>query len=397
MSRDFRLVWLGQVLSQGGTRCYQIALLWWLLSSLPADWRGLASGAFLVVGALPALVLVGQIGRLISRVPSRTVMLRAELIAFVFVAVLAVFAFQDAVPVWSVYVVGLVLATCQAFFDPTLMKALPELVEPEQIQKAVGFGTSTQSVANFAGAAFGAVLLASVGFPGAVAINAVTYGVSAACIAAARFRPMPAGPAPEASNGTWTFLGTLPGIRPLLLCFAAVNFFSAPTLLVLPLYTKSVLGLGPSTLAMLEAALWLGLLIGAFTAPKIPVSGPVTRFGALCVAAFGVFLAVPGLAVSPVLYTVTLAVSGFCLGVCNVKFTTLFQEVVPDSAKGRFFAALMASVATTFPVAFLAFGAFGDVVSAQVLCLFQGAGLLALSLVLARLREPVRHLSTVSN
>jgi hypothetical protein len=336
---------------------------------------------------LPALVLVGHIGQVISRVPSRTVMLRAELIAFAFVGVLAVLAFQDAVPVWSVYLVGLVLATCQAFFDPTLMKALPELVEPAQIQRAVGFGTSTQSVANFAGAAFGAVLLASVGFPGAVLINALTYLVSAVCIALARFRPGPSAP-PAAERGTWAFLGTLPGIRPLLLCFAAVNFFSAPTLLVLPLYTKSVLGLGPSTLALLEAALWLGLLVGAFVAPRIPVSGSVTRFGALCLAAFGVFVAVPGVVVSPVTYLVTLAVSGFCLGVNNVKFTTLFQEVVPDSAKGRFFAALMASVATTFPVAFLAFGAFGDLVSAQVLCLFQGVGLLVLAAVLGRLHQP---------
>ncbi|GLZ30014.1 MFS transporter [Lentzea sp. NBRC 105346] len=394
MSRDFRLVWLGQVLSQGGTRCYQIALLWWLLGELPASSRGLAAGAFLVVGALPSVVLVGQIGRLISRVPSRTVMLRAELIAFVFVAVLAIAAYRDAVPVWSVYVVGLVLATCQAFFDPTLMKSLPELVPAPEIQRAVGYGTSTQSVANFAGAAFGALLLASVGFPGAVLINALSYGVSVVCISLARFRELPAAPPPE--RGTWAFLGTLPGIRPLLLCFAFVNFFSAPTLLVLPLYTKSVLGLGPAVLASLEAALWLGLLVGAFVAPRVKVSGSVTRFGAVCVALFGVFLAVPGVAVSALVYVGTLFVSGFFLGVCNVKFTSLFQEVVPNSAKGRFFAALMASVSLTFPVAFLTFGAFGDLVNAQTLCLLQGFGLLALSFVLSRLREPARLSATVA-
>lgn len=383
LTRDFRLVWLGQVLSQGGTRLYQIALLWWLLEQLPASSRGLAAGAFLVVGVLPSLTLVGYIGRVISRVPSRTVMLRAEAVAFLAVSSLVLVGDP---PVWSVYVVGLVLATCQAFFDPTLMKALPELVPPADVPRAVSYGSSTQPVANFAGAAFGAVLLASAGFSGAIAVNAATYLISVACLLAARFAAAPA--AASGERGTWAFLTTLPGVKPVLLVFAGVNFFSAPTVLVLPLYTKSVLGAGAGSLALLESAVWLGLIAGALLAPRIPVRGSITSFGAVCVALFGVFLAVPGVVVSLPIYVVTLALSGFCLGVCNVKFMTLFQQVVPAAVKGRFFAALTAVLSVTFPVAFLSFGVFGDLLGAQVLVVAQGAGLLALGAVLARVREP---------
>lgn len=383
LTRDFRLVWLGQVLSQGGTRLYQIALLWWLLEQLPASSRGLAAGAFLVVGVLPSLTLVGYIGRVISRVPSRTVMLRAEAVAFLAVSSLVLVGDP---PVWSVYVVGLVLATCQAFFDPTLMKALPELVPPADVPRAVSYGSSTQPVANFAGAAFGAVLLASAGFSGAIAVNAATYLISVACLLAARFAAAPA--AASGERGTWAFLTTLPGVKPVLLVFAGVNFFSAPTVLVLPLYTKSVLGAGAGSLALLESAVWLGLIAGALLAPRIPVRGSITSFGAVCVALFGVFLAVPGVVVSLPIYVVALALSGFCLGVCNVKFMTLFQQVVPAAVKGRFFAALTAVLSVTFPVAFLSFGVFGDLLGAQVLVVAQGAGLLALGAVLARVREP---------
>ncbi|GAA3578711.1 hypothetical protein GCM10022222_74300 [Amycolatopsis ultiminotia] len=46
------------------------------------------------------------------------------------------------------------------------------------------------------------------------------------------------------------FFGTLPRVRPVLVCFAQVNFFSAPTLL--PLYTKVALQEGPATLAVLK-------------------------------------------------------------------------------------------------------------------------------------------------
>lgn len=382
LTRDFRLVWFGQVLSQGGTRLYQIALLWWLLEQMPASSRGLAAGAFLVVGALPSLTLVGHIGRVISRVPSRTVMLRAEAVAFL--AVSSLLLVGDP-PVWSVYVVGLVLATCQAFFDPTLMKALPELVSASDVPRAVSYGSSTQPVANFAGAAFGAVLLASVGFSGAVAVNALTYLISVVCLLMARFS---SGGGAPGERGTWAFLGTLPGVKPVMLVFAGVNFFSTPTVLVLPLYTKSVLGAGAGSLALLESAVWLGLILGALLAPRIPVRGSVTSFGAVCVALFGVFLAVPGVVVSLPVYVVTLALSGFCLGVCNVKFMTLFQQVVPDPLKGRFFAALTAVLSVTYPVAFLSFGVFGDLLGAQVLVLAQGAGLVALGVVLARLKAP---------
>ncbi|MEV6239892.1 MFS transporter [Lentzea sp. NPDC051838] len=382
LTRSFRLVWLGQVLSQGGTRLYQIALLWWLLEQLPASSRGLAAGAFLVVGVLPSLTLAGYIGRVISRVPSRTVMLRAEAVAFL--AVSSLLLVSDP-PVWSVYVVGLVLATCQAFFDPTLMKALPELVSPADVPRAVSYGSSTQPVANFAGAAFGAVLLASVGFSGAIAVNALTYLVSVVCLLLARFGS--AGGAPG-ERGTWAVLDMVPGLKPVLLVFAGVNFFSTPTALVLPLYTKSVLGAGAGSLALLESAVWLGLIVGALVAPRIPVRGSVTSFGAVCVAMFGVFLAVPGVIVSLPVYVVALVLSGFCLGVCNVKFMTLFQQAVPDAVKGRFFAALTAVLSITFPLAYLSFGVFGDLLGAQVLVLAQGAGLVALGAVLARLKAP---------
>jgi hypothetical protein len=307
-------------------------------------------------------------------------MLRAEAVAFLAVSSLVLVGDP---PVWSVYVVGLVLATCQAFFDPTLMKALPELVSASDVPRAVSYGSSTQPVANFAGAAFGAVLLASAGFPGAVVVNALTYLISVFCLLMARFAAVPGVPG---ERGTWAFLSTLPGLKPVILVFAGVNFFSTPTVLVLPLYTKTVLGAGAGSLALLESAVWLGLVAGALLAPRIPVRGSITSFGAVCVALFGLFLAVPGVVVSLPVYVVALVLSGFCLGVCNVKFMTLFQQVVPAAAKGRFFAALTAVLSVTFPVAFLSFGVFGDLLGARVLVLVQGVGLLALSVVLARVR-----------
>ena len=48
-----------------------------------------------------------------------------------------------------VFIVGAIIAICQAFIAPTLAKCVPELVDKEDIEGAVAFETSTQSMANF--------------------------------------------------------------------------------------------------------------------------------------------------------------------------------------------------------------------------------------------------------
>lgn len=224
---DFALVWAGQVLSQGGTRMYQIGVVWWLLTQVDSPHAGLAAGAFLLVGALPTLVLAPVIGRVLTRVPSKTVMLRAEVLAAVTSGGLALLTATTTVPAAVVYVAACVLAVCQAFFDPCLTKSVPELVDEADIESAVGFESSTQSLANFGGAVVGAVLIGLVGFTGAVALNATTYVVSAVCLALAGFRPTHAVEADEpgtARLGLWRLLASMPRVRTILVCFAVANF-----------------------------------------------------------------------------------------------------------------------------------------------------------------------------
>ncbi|MDD3146363.1 MAG: MFS transporter, partial [Candidatus Riflebacteria bacterium] len=64
---------------------------------------------------------------------------------------------------------------------------------------------------------------------------------------------------------------------------------------------------------------------------------------------------------------------------------TLFQRVVADEIKGRFFAAMQAIIGFSFPVAYLVFGYLSDVLSPDRVCIVQGTGILAVSLWFYRL------------
>ena len=247
----------------------------------------------------------------------------------------------------------------------------------------MAFQSSTQYLASFGGAVAGAFLLAWIGIPGVVLVNALSFLVSAGCTLAIRFRTseLSQGYAAEEEMAVgWGVLEEYPLLRQLLLGFGVVNFFATPTLVILPLYTRQTLQGSASLLGVLEAGLWAGLLTGTFLASRVHFSRGVIRLGALCLMILGLMLFLPGLFVSRFLYPVLLFLGGAALGVNNVKFLTLFQRVVLPNLKGRFFALMQAIVGFTFPVAYFVFGLLGDAFTPPVACLIQGVGVMVTAL-----------------
>ena len=76
-NRNLLLVWLGQCLSQAGTRMYQIALAWWIVSAGLSS-AGIKMGIMLVLASLPGLLLVRPIGTLVERHSPKRILLAAD-------------------------------------------------------------------------------------------------------------------------------------------------------------------------------------------------------------------------------------------------------------------------------------------------------------------------------
>ncbi|OAR23472.1 hypothetical protein A8W25_29135 [Streptomyces sp. ERV7] len=380
----FARAWAAQLLSQSATRMYQMGALWWLLGQVATGDRGLASGLFLVCAALPPVAFAPLVARTIAAHPSRTVLGVAVLGGAVLMAVLAAYGVLVDVPTLAVYPAMFGLAACQALFDPCLTKAIPELVEDDDIEDATAFEQSSYSLVGMAGALFGAVLVDWIGLTGVVLVSAAAYMGAAVFVATVRPRPQPV----EGDDGmeagilgAWRLLAGLPFVRLALICFAAANFFITATFVILPLYTKNVLHAPALTLGLLEGSLWLGLLIGVFTGKHL--RGRPAFIGSGCVALFGMAVAVPALTAQRGVVLVALAVAGWAVGATNVVFVAAFQRAVPTAAKAAFFSAMLALLGAGFPVAAFFFGLAGDLVPTQALFLVQTAGLLPIAAVLA--------------
>ncbi|GGX87539.1 MFS transporter [Streptomyces hiroshimensis] len=390
-NRAFGAVWLGQVLTQAAVRMFQVGVSWWLVAYAVSGGNGLASGLFMAVSTVPAVALAPVVAKAIGRFAHRSVLRTAAGGAAVAATALAVWAYASDLPIAAAYAATLALATCQAFFDPCLTTSVPELVDDEDIEAATGFELSTQSLASLGGALLGALIVDRAGIPGLAAGCATAYAAAAVLIATVRFRTAAAGDGDgeageEAGPRTLRqVLAGLPFVRAILICFTAANLFTTAVFIVMPLYTKSVLHGDGATVALLEAALGTGTLIGSFTGARIP--GRPTVVGSACLGAMALALAVPGIVGERPVIAGSLAVTGWCVGVIGVRFVALFQRLVPTADKPAFFAVMQAVLGATFPLASLLFGLLGDHLSPQTLCLIQAVGLVPAACALALLKE----------
>jgi predicted MFS family arabinose efflux permease len=426
-NREFATLWISQSVNQAGHRMFQIAVMWWIISHA-TDAPGQAIAIFMFLGALPPLLFANRIGRAIDVLPVRRLLVSAPLGAALVALLLAlILLLGEEAPIW-LYPASFLFATALAVIEPAVMKAIPELVPDEDVLPAVAFISSTQTLAFFAGAMAGALLIESIGLVGNILLmaaasaltafangtlpEAATPGSTAAPVETPPASPpaaappamsatsdgtaetslggeiasasstSPATPAPDpaaAPASAWSVVRSMPVMFRVLLGFTAINFFSVPVLVLMPIYTKTILGGGAPLLGLYEAALWTGLLVGSIIGRYISERRDPLRVAAVCLVFFGTCLGLPGLFVHQVLYGIFLFGTGAALGTVNVRMLAYFQKAVEPSVRGRFFSAMRATVSGAVPIGFMVFGTLADRVSIATLTLSQGAAILALS------------------
>ena len=395
-NRNFRLIWFSQVISQVGTRMFQLSTIWWLASLAEAN-TGLWVGVYMAGCSLPALIFARQVGGLIDRKGSRSVLLRADFFGAIFSLALVIFLSVYLSPDVSLNMsavlpvllgIGWLLAACQSFIEPSLNKAVPDLVSKESLEPALAFMSSTSTMAAFAGAIIGAFTIEKLGLAGVVALNGITFVVSFLCDRAIRFTDKKidvATPASPSKNNQeeltgWQILNKNPMVKKTLYGFAFCNFFGVPTLMVIPLYVKNVLHGSVWQLGLIESAVWLGLLMGTFASAHLPGKNKPYIFGTFAMIGLGAGLALPAFFQSSWFYGLSLFSACFVLGAMNVRFMRFFHSQVPAEQKGRFFAVFSAIIGSMTPLGFTLFSFLSGAVSVPVICMIQGAGVITASI-----------------
>jgi len=332
--RDFRLLWLGQLVSTMGDQMQTVAISWQIFiltdSTLQVGLVGLAR-------VIPFLLLAFIGGALADRVSRKKLILATQSVLMLPTLALAIGTATGMVTPGFIYVVSVISGAATAFDAPARQSILPNLVPRNELANALTLNSINRQTATIVGPGIGGLAIGFLGLAPTYAINVATFMAVILALLLMSVVPAPKG----GVSGTWdAVLGGVHFLRkePLVLLPLTVDF--VVTLMrsyrvLLPVFVRDVLGLGPEALGLLHSAGSVGALAAATVLGAI---GDIKRKIAVMLLAYGsqgVFLI--GFAFSPTLPIALLMLMGYGVGnvVSEVMRVTLVQLSTPDNLRGR--------------------------------------------------------------
>jgi len=355
---DFRRLWGGDALGQLGAQLTVIALPVLAVDHLAAtEWEmGILSAAeslaFLVIG-LPA-------GAWVDRMRKRNVLITADLVRGLVLAVVVAAALTGHASMPLLIGAALVISVCSTFFDVAHQSYVPWLVGLDHIVEGNSKLQSTQSVAQVVAPAVAGALLRVVTAPLLIAINAVTYVVSAFAVGRIRHREQP--PAPETRRPLRVeiaeglrFVVHQPLLRRIVACTGIGNLFGTAAGSLSAIYALRILGLDTVAFGTVLSAGAIGGLVGAVAADRLARLVGEGRIIPLSAMLFVPAAALPPLAVVLDVPPVAVLIAGgllfsFSVVVYNVAQVSFRQRLCPPALLGRMNASVRFFVWGTMPL-----------------------------------------------
>ncbi len=387
--RDFRLLFSGQMISTLGDSFYAVALPWLVLTtSGNAQELGIVLAAYGVprVGS----VLLG--GVLSDRLRPRRVMLLADIVRALLVGMLALLAISGHPVLWQLLVIAIPLGAFEGVFLPASFSMLPEVLEDEDLQAGNALNSSSTQLAILLGSGIAGIVVSTLQSGAALALDALSFVVSAISLASMRGkRP----PAPEASTSLnlvaegitmvtepvstpstdgsgdsldapeavaeetkatgqamtfWQLLRTSQFVQVGIAVVVVANLtFGGMLEVALPALARGPLAVGAGGFGLMLAAFGAGALIGGLGSGML---GNLSH-RALIALLMGllqsfaiVFIPYGGLIGA----MVCMVVMGVCNSVSNVIFLTIMQQILPRHLLGRIMGVFMFASFGSFPL-----------------------------------------------
>jgi MFS family permease len=174
--RPFRQLFLAQCASFLGDSIFLIALTF---ATLEVAGRASALGLVLGSGSLLLVLSFLVSGVWADRLPRVRVMIASDLVRLLSQALLAVLLITDRAELWHLIALNGVYSIATAFFTPARTGLTPQLLEPRLLVSGNGVMATAENLMWTLGWAFGGILVATIGVGWAIAIDSLTFGVSA--------------------------------------------------------------------------------------------------------------------------------------------------------------------------------------------------------------------------
>jgi len=378
--RNYRIFFVGQLVSLAGSWMQNVALAWLVLE---------LSGSPLAVGALvfwrfvPFTVFGLAAGVVADRVDSRKLVMATQGAALIVSVVLAVITLTGTATLALVYVLAALGGITLAFDAPGRQSLTYQMVGPRSLPNAVALNAGLFNGSRVIGPAIAGVVIAVAGTGICFVINAFSFLAVLAALASLRQEELhsverdPSARIVEGMRRALAFVRHDPQLRAVLGVVTVISTVGFNFHVLVPLLAADTLHVGPEGFGLLSASFGLGALVGALvTATFREASWRLFATGAT---GFGVL----ALALAPVDDAALAGILLFAVGISFTLFTAnanaLVQLGAPDHLRGRMIGLYLFAFVGLAPVGGLLTGWLADLGGTQLA--FAVAGVTSLATI----------------
>jgi MFS family permease len=383
--RDYRLLWIGLLVSNLGTWMQFTAMGFFV-----ARMAGSAHQAALDLGilgasrAIPVLLLSPIAGVVADRLPRRRVLFVTNTTMALAALILALLASAHALNLVGLVLISALNSGANGFDAPTRQSWVPLLVDRRYIGNAVGLNSIAFNAPAVIGPAFAGLLIVWIGVAGAFYFNA--GATLAVVVAVILMKPSP--PPAQRAEPTWhamkqglTFIVRHPALRWIVLVQFVTATLTRPYSQLIPAFAVNVLHAGPRGLGWAVSAIGIGgfggALVTAYFAQRERRSRLWLQAGLLMSAGVLGLAFVPSLRLAVCVLFVIGAGTMAMMGATS----TLIQILSPDDVRGRALSIYTMIAIGVMPLGSLVDGAIGSIIGLRET--FALAGALCVALFLA--------------
>jgi MFS family permease len=359
----FRRYIIGSLISDTGT-WMQVMAQGWVMSTLTN--KAIMLGLVNLAAGLPTLALTMIGGSAADQFDKRKILIATQIAQIAFALGLGWLVFIGQIQIWHVIFFAALLGVSIAFEMPAISALVPELVKREQIAAAVALDRSVFHGSRLIGPSLAGLFVGWWGAASAFFANAFSF---LALIIALISLPRRAVGTKEEEEKRRS--GIMDGFRyvrsdrtilSMIMLIALTTIFIFPTISVmLPLYVRNVLRLGPDSMGWLMATSGTGAFLGSLGLLSIAREKRL-RFmsGNVLAIAAGVFFMSRSHS-----FFLTAASMGILAVALSMNFglaNTIVQEHAPSHLRGRVSAVFGLSFFGLMPIAGLIVTGFSDLV-----------------------------------
>lgn len=383
--RNYRIYWVGQLISLTGSWMQSVALGWLVLILTNSPfYLGLVG----FTASIPILFFSLFGGVLADKFSKRNLLITTQILAMVQAFILAGLMVSKVINVWHILFLATFLGTVNAIDAPTRQSFIAEIVSKEYLTNAIALNSTMFNAARITGPALAGILMTVIGISGIFIINGISF---LAVICSLFLINNVKVNLTNHQNSIWEnlkegfqYIKSSKIIISIIILVASFSVFGTSYMMLMPVFARDILKVGASGLGFLMAFSGIGALFGALSLASM---GDYKRKGFLLTAGnlvLPITLFFFAISKSFTVSSIFIFGVGWSMITQMASANSLIQSIVPDNLRGRIMSLYTLTFFGMMPIGSIQGGIIAELIGAPLtVCL--GAilcGLVALGILI---------------